>query len=85
MIGFVLTILAFCGGYYGAALIRQKEIQQQAALDKKLRENLGYLKDTAYPVVFITQEHYNKYDYSLKNNVIYVITDDYKKETWTLG
>jgi hypothetical protein len=81
MIGVILTILAFYLGFYFAAVYKQKTLQEQR---KKLHENMAYFKGVPYPVCYITQANYYKYEDLLIPNVIYVLTDDETKQNWSL-
>ena len=81
MVGIVLTTLAFCFGYYLAAVYKQKALQEQR---KKLHENMAFFKGVPYPVCYITQTNYYKYEDLLIPNVVYVLTDDETKQNWSL-
>ena len=80
MIGTILTILAFCFGFYLAALSRQKEEMREY---RKNHDKMAYFKDCPYPSCYITQETYLKYQKLLREDVIYIITDDIDNQNWT--
>lgn len=80
MLGLVVMVLSFCLGFYLAALSKQKEQQKI----RKLHDNMAYFKGVPYPVCYITNENYRKYEALLLQNVIYVLTDDEKKQNWSL-